>query len=221
MNKPVVAIVGRPNVGKSTLFNALAGEMISIVKDTPGVTRDRIYAEVTWLDGSFTLIDTGGIEPNTSDRIIINYAQITEHKDKNGKTTVVDRDSTPNEWIEGEDDQDIENIKLLYFDLALRKWVTKAIVLENGKEVVTETGHKAEDDPEAIVKVDLKKSKLNNVVVKFRYSIRVTNEGEIAGEAREVTDYIPEGLKFVQEDNPNWTTTENERDVKTRRHPRL
>lgn len=70
MSKPIVAIVGRPNVGKSTLFNALAGEKISIVKDTPGVTRDRIYADVSWLDYNFTIIDTGGIEPE-SDNIIL------------------------------------------------------------------------------------------------------------------------------------------------------
>lgn len=70
MSKPVVAVVGRPNVGKSTLFNALAGERISIVKDTPGVTRDRIYADVTWLDYQFTMIDTGGIEPDSKDIIL-------------------------------------------------------------------------------------------------------------------------------------------------------
>ena len=70
MSKPIVAVVGRPNVGKSTLFNALAGENISIVKDTPGVTRDRIYADVTWLNHTFTMIDTGGIEPESKDVIL-------------------------------------------------------------------------------------------------------------------------------------------------------
>lgn len=70
MSKPIVAIVGRPNVGKSTLFNVLAGEMISIVKDFPGVTRDRIYADVDWLSHQFTMIDTGGIEPDSKDMIL-------------------------------------------------------------------------------------------------------------------------------------------------------
>ena len=78
MSKPIVAIVGRPNVGKSTLFNALAGEMISIVKDTPGVTRDIIYAEVTWLNTQFTLIDTGGIEPESKDIILAQMREQAE-----------------------------------------------------------------------------------------------------------------------------------------------
>ena len=78
MSKPIVAVVGRPNVGKSTLFNALAGERISIVKDTPGVTRDRIYADVTWLDYQFTLVDTGGIEPESDDLLLTRMREQAE-----------------------------------------------------------------------------------------------------------------------------------------------
>ncbi|OGO78047.1 MAG: ribosome biogenesis GTPase Der [Clostridiales bacterium GWB2_37_7] len=78
MAKPVAAIVGRPNVGKSTLFNKIAGKRISIVEDTPGVTRDRIYTEVEWLDKSFTLIDTGGIEPYSEDVILVQMRRQAE-----------------------------------------------------------------------------------------------------------------------------------------------
>ena len=150
------------------------------------------------------------VEPKTSDRIVTNHAQITKQTDSNGNP-VIDRDSTPNVWEEHprDDDQDIENIKVRYFDLALRKWVTKAIVYENGVEKVTETKHDAWDDPEPVVKVDLANSNINNVTVKFEYTIRVYNQGEhdsaVEGKAKEITDYIPKGLKFVQEDNPQWT----------------
>ncbi|MBS4868831.1 MAG: ribosome biogenesis GTPase Der [Eubacterium sp.] len=76
MSKPIVAIVGRPNVGKSTLFNRIAGQRISIVEDTPGVTRDRIYADAEWLNHHFTLIDTGGLEPESDDMMLKNmYSQ--------------------------------------------------------------------------------------------------------------------------------------------------
>ena len=147
-------------------------------------------------------------EPNGSSKILVNSAQISDDTDKNGNP-VDDIDSTPDKWIDGEDDQDKEYIKLTEFDLALRKWVTQAIVIENGKETVTQTGHKAEDDPEQVVKVELNRKKLNSVTVKFRYSIRVTNEGDIAGYAKQIKDYIPEGLKFDAKDNPDWNDEGN------------
>lgn len=101
MSRPIVAIVGRPNVGKSTLFNMMAGERISIVKDTPGVTRDRIYADVTWLNYSFTLMDTGGIEPETNDLMLRHMREQAEMAIEmadvvlflvDGKTGLVDAD---------------------------------------------------------------------------------------------------------------------------------
>ena len=143
------------------------------------------------------------VEPNGSDKVIINSAQISEDSDKEGNP-VEDKDSTPDKWVEGEDDQDKEYIKLRYFDLALRKWVTEAIVIEDGKQTVTQTGHTPDMDPEPVVKVELYRKDINKVTVKFRYSIRVTNEGDIAGYVKEITDYVPEGLKFVAADNPYW-----------------
>ena len=142
-------------------------------------------------------------EPNTSDRIIINHAQISEDSDEEGNP-VEDEDSEPDEWNEGEDDQDIEKIKVKYYDLALRKWVTEAIVTYDGKTTVTQTGNTAEMDPEPPAKVEIRGSRMDKTTVKFRFKIRVTNEGEIAGYVGEISDYIPEGLKFIQADNPEW-----------------
>ena len=141
--------------------------------------------------------------PNTSDRIIINRAEISDDADENGDE-VEDIDSTPDEWNDGEDDQDIEKIYVQYFDLALRKWVSEVIVIEDGVEKVKDTGHYAEQDPEPVVKVDLNQNRIDNTIIKFKYQIRITNEGEIAGYATEISDYIPEGLEFNQADNPLW-----------------
>ena len=142
-------------------------------------------------------------EPNTSDRIIINQAQISDDSDEDGDE-VEDIDSTPDEWIDGEDDQDIEKIYVQYFDLALRKWVSEVILIEDGQQKVKETGHYAEQDPEPVVRVDLNQKRIDNTIIKFKYQIRITNEGEIAGYATEISDYIPEGLEFNQADNPLW-----------------
>ena len=169
------------------------------------------------------------------DENITNIADITEYQDEN-KEPVIDRDSSEDnvnlpsdeelpgykddetgEYIPGqEDDDDFEKVVVKIFDLSLRKWVTQAIVIdENGNTTITETGHQPYDDPEDIVKVEIHRNKLNQTTVKFRYSIRVTNEGSIAGYAEEVTDYVPEGLRFIAEDNPGWTD-EGENVISTR-----
>ena len=147
------------------------------------------------------------IEPNTADdRIIINSAQITED---NGE----DEDSDTENWNEGEDDQDREYIEVDWFDLSLLKWVTKTIVTVDGKTTTTETGFEPNtgktetedirdnETPEPVAKVEIDRKKINKTTVKFVYSIRVTNEGNIAGYATEITDYIPEGLEFIESDN--------------------
>ena len=150
-------------------------------------------------------------EPNTSDRILVNTAEISDDRDDNNEP-VEDIDSTPdnnNEWNE-EDDLDKEFVKVKYFDLSLKKWVSKAIITnEDGSQTVQETGHTGEENPEPPAKVDIGRQDINKVTVKFEFQIKITNEGEIAGYAKEVTDYIPEGLRFEQADNPLWYTRED------------
>ena len=193
------------------------------LKDTEGNDVEAISGE----DGvaEFTGLEFGEdalnkVEYKVNDEIT--GAEVYKYDWENVQTTyyIVETESPegymlleePIEAIVKKDNYNIEDITSLIqvgnqsnkFDLKLRKWVTQAIVIENGKTVYTETGHKAEDEPEEVVKVDLRRSKLEDVVVKFKYSIRVTNEGEIAGEATEIRDDKPDGLIFVQEDNPDW-----------------
>src|SRR5574344_2170489 len=150
----------------------------------------------------FTVYETENIDP---DRVIINQAQITEDSGD-------DEDSTPNKW-QDEDDEDIEKVRIPIFDLSLLKWVTKTTVTVDGKTTVTETGFKpntgktettgirSNEAAEPIAKVEVDRKKLNKTTVKFTYKIRVTNEGEIEGFATKITDFIPEGLEFREEDN--------------------
>ena len=139
-----------------------------------------------------------------SDGIIKNIAEIKENEDENGRA-IKDRDSTPNNNKDGEDDIDFEPLKTVEFDLALKKIVAKVFVTVDGKTTTINTNHKYTDNPEAVAKVELDRKKWNKTEVKYEFGIRVTNEGQIPGDATEVSDYIPDGLEFHKEDNPLWT----------------
>lgn len=132
-------------------------------------------------------------------RAVRNTAEITEDADENGDP-IDDDDSTPNNWNTSEDDLDQEEIHIKYFDLALTKKLEKIIVTVDGKTTEINAG-----DKDALMKVEINKKKLASTKVKFVYKIEVENQGEISGYATEITDYIPDGLKFVQEDNKQWT----------------
>ncbi len=154
---------------------------------------------------------------------ITNQAEISEYQDEN-HAPATDRDSKEDnmnvsseedkpgykdnetgKYIPGqEDDDDFEKVIVRVFDLSLRKWVSQVIVIEDGAEHRTPTGHDPYDQPEEVVKVELAKKRLNTTTVKFVYGIRVKNEGDIAGYAKEITDYIPEGMEMLEADNPNW-----------------
>ena len=131
-----------------------------------------------------------------SDGLIVNTAEISKASDE-------DIDSTPGNNEKTEDDIDNEYVKVESFDLSLKKWVTATKVTYDGKTKVTKTGF--DENSTEMAKVDLVGKKLKKTTVKFVYSIKVLNEGEVAGYATEVKDYIPDGLKFDEKDNPDWT----------------
>ena len=163
------------------------------------------------------------VPENNTERIIINKAHITKDSDD-------DEDSTPDKWIETDDDQDIEKIYLKEFDMALYKWVTQTVVTVDDKTTTTETGfepnigkteaigdnYRSNEKAEPIAKVEVDKKKLSKTTVKFVYNIKVVNEGEIDGYVTEITDYIPEGLEFIADDNPLWTIGEKDGTITTR-----
>ena len=146
-------------------------------------------------------------DPGSNKTVIVNKAQISEDTDENGNP-VDDIDSIPDEWNDGEDDQDYENVGVEYFDLALLKYVSKAIVTENGKTTTTNTGNNG-SSTDITPKVEINRKRVNTTIVKFEYVIKITNEGDIAGYAKEITDYVPDGLKFYKDDNKGWTDEGN------------
>ena len=153
-------------------------------------------------------------EPNTSDRVLINTAEVSEDSNEDGEP-VEDIDSTPDNNEPEEDDIDIEKVKVSYFDLALRKIISEVTVIMDGETYVDETGHHFEDEPEEVVKIELGTRKIEEAIIKFTYQIRITNEGNKAGYAYEIKDYIPEGLEFVAEDNEGWVLSEDGKTVTT------
>ncbi len=141
------------------------------------------------------------VESNVKDsqRIIKNIAEITDDEDENGNP-VEDNDSTPGNNKPGEDDIDDEQVYVKYFDLSLQKDLVKIIITEDGT-----TREISLTSADGLQKVEIHRKKIDSTTVKFVYNVTVKNEGEIAGYATEITDYIPEGLEFIQEENKQWT----------------
>ncbi len=140
---------------------------------------------------------------SSKNKTIINTAEISQNEDESGNE-VEDIDSKPDNGEPDEDDIDKEYVEPKYFDLSLLKYVSKVIVTEDGVTKETETGYDGTENPEPIVKVELDRKKLDKTEVKYIYTIKITNEGEIEGYATEITDRIPEGLEFYEEDNKQY-----------------
>ena len=142
---------------------------------------------------------------------IVNVAEITKYQDDGGNDISEDIDSIPdNVDKKNEDDDDYEVILIKTFDLSLIKYVSQVEVTEDGETKIVNTGNTGDKEKDIIPKVEINRKKINTTVVKFIYTIRITNEGDIEGYAKEITDYVPEGLKFyVEDDNKGWTDEGN------------
>lgn len=162
--------------------------------DSNGDAKDISYQDVQIV---FKVVES--IAKENEGRIIINTAEIYDDADENGDP-IEDIDSTPGNDKDGEDDIDQEKVYVKYFDLALQKDLVKIIITEDGT-----TREISVASTDGLQKVEIHRKKLNSTTVKFVYNITVKNEGEIAGYATEVTDYIPEGLEFIPEENSQWT----------------
>ena len=188
-----------PYLSKAESEKRNEDNLIKAFDKTKGITdKNPDYREVQVTFEVTKDVVTDGNKP------IVNTAEIS-------KDSGDDIDSTPDNDKDGEDDIDKEYLILKYFDLSLLKYVSKVIVTEDGVVKETETGYDGTENPEPVVKVELNKKKLDKTEVKWVYSIKITNEGEIDGYATEVTDRIPEGLAFFEEDNTeyNWKVKEN------------
>ena len=181
---------------KEIALSKIPGEVVGVKKDIDEDSMSLTY-EFKIKDKNNMLNE---IELDSKTGAIIDIENHNEYKDH------YDNDHDDKDH---EDDIDYEQVKVKYFDLSLLKWVSQAIVVENGKENITNTGYNGHEDPEPVVKVELHKKKLNQVTVKFGYGITITNEGDIPGYAKEITDYVPEGLRFEAGDNPLWTDEGN------------
>lgn len=141
-------------------------------------------------------------DPKLSGYVIENVAQISEMTDEDGNS-IKDKDSISNNEEQVKNEEDTTKIQVKYFDLALSKYIEQIVITEDNNKQIIETGNVGNKD-DIIPKVEIDKNKMSETVIKFVYKIKVTNQGDIAGYAKKITDYIPEGLEFKTEDNPRW-----------------
>ena len=196
--------------------NYLQETVINIYDPTIGIkiTEDHNpdYAEVELI---FQVVEKNVLK---EDRIITTKAQIIKSKAldaEQNEIEIKDEDSKTGEWIEGEDDQSIEEVYLKKFDLALKQWVNQTIITVNNRTTTTDTGFDQNTTAEAMAKILINKNDIEKAQVKVIYNIQVVNQGEIEGYATEITEYIPEGLTFIEEENSMWKK-ESEEKIKTR-----